>query len=98
MLLTLESRWQAMNSYLCILLVYINFVRYHFGKNGSGQNGILAKWYGQNGMDKAVPIKSSVKLSIPLPLTIRFFYQSRFLYNPFRFPLCVSHIFVTFGY
>src|SRR6218665_443223 len=47
------------------------------------------KWYGQNGTNKTVPIKSSlINLSIPLPLTIRFFHDSRFHFDPFTFPLC----------
>jgi len=47
------------------------------------QNGI-----GQNGTDKII------SQSIPLPLTAQFFYQSRFHFDPFRFPLCVYHLFV----
>jgi len=39
---------------------------------------VRTKWYGQIGTDKAVPIKSSINLSIPLPLIILFFHQSRF--------------------
>src|SRR6218665_675711 len=39
-----------------------------------GQNGIRTKchwtkWNGQNGTNKTVPIKSSINLSIPLPLS-----------------------------
>ena len=58
-----------------------------------GQNGI-----GQNGTDKMVTIKSSISLPIQLPLTMWFFHQSRFHFNPFRFPLCVYHVLVTFAY
>jgi len=72
------------------------------GQNGSGQNGtdkmvwtkwymdkmVWTKWYGQNGTNKAVPIKSSINLSIPFPLTIWFFINHRFHLDPFTFVLC----------
>ena len=49
---------------------------------------VRTQWYGQNGTNKTVPIKSSINLSIPFPLTIWFFHQSRFHLDPFTFPLC----------
>src|SRR6218665_530366 len=49
---------------------------------------VWTKWYGQNGTNKTVLIKSSTNLSIPFPLTICFFHQTRFHLDPFTFPLC----------
>ena len=34
---------------------------------------VETKWYGQNGMDKTLTIKSSINTLIPLPLTIMIF-------------------------
>ena len=31
---------------------------------------VWTKWHGQNGMNKTIPIKSRINLSIPLALTI----------------------------
>src|SRR6218665_3766031 len=50
------------------------------------------KWYGHNGTDKI--INQSIS---PAP-TDNDFHQSHFHFKSFKFPLCVYHLFVTFGY
>jgi len=37
---------------------------------------LWTKWYGQNGMNKTVSIKSSINLSISLPCTDNMIYSS----------------------
>ena len=61
-----------------------------YGQNVIGwlDKMVWTKLYGQNGTNKTVPIKSTSNLSIPFPLTIWFFHQSRFHLDPFTFPLC----------
>jgi len=39
---------------------------------------VSTKWHGQNDTNKTIPIKSSINLSISLPLTIWSFHQSHF--------------------
>ena len=63
---------------------------------GSTSDGSRTKWHWQKGMDKMVPIKSSINLPIPLPLTILFFHQFCFHFISFRFQagssVCLSLI------
>src|SRR6218665_2889919 len=47
---------------------------------------VQTKWQRLNDMGKII------NQSIPLPLTIQFFHQSRFHLDLFRFPLCVYRI------
>jgi len=57
---------------------------------------VWTNWNEQNSTDKMVLI--IINQSIPLTLTIRFFHIFRFHLDLFRFPLCVYHLFWTFGY
>ena len=52
------------------------------GQNGSGQNGIRTKWYGQNGMDKMLQINHQ---SIPLLLQYDFFINPASNLTPLAF-------------
>src|SRR6218665_3066446 len=47
---------------------------------------VWTKWYGQNGTDKTLTIKSSSNTLIPLPLTKKYDFvrQSCFHFKPFR--------------
>src|SRR6218665_877839 len=53
------------------------------------------KWYGQNGTDKILQIKSSIN---PAPIDNMIFHHCRFHFDAFSFPLCAYHLFVNFGY
>src|SRR6218665_3409110 len=56
---------------------------------------VRTKWYGQNGTDKILQIKSSIN---PAPIDNMIFHHCRFHFDAFSFPLCAYHLFVNFGY
>jgi len=55
---------------------------------------VWTKWYGENGMDKMVWIKSSINQS--RSHSQHDFSSISLSLDPFRFPLCVYHLFLDF--